>query len=363
MLLYQIALKLIPGIGDITAKKLIAFCGSAEAVFKEKQDALRRIPGIGETLANTVRRQSVIDIAERELLFIQKHAIQALYFEDAAYPERLKQCVDSPIVLFVKGNAVLNSTHIVSVVGTRKATPYGREICRELIQDLKGINPLVISGLAYGIDTISHHAALDNGLTTIGVLAHGLDRIYPPPNTALARKMLESGALVSDFISGTKPDRENFPKRNRLIAGLADAVVVVEAAKGGGALITADLANSYNREVFAVPGRWKDPFSEGCNNLIRTNRAVLIQSARDMMEFMNWVKKQKPSSVTQTELMIRLSPDEELLFKILQGNGDTGIDLLCLSSGLSFSRVANAVLQMELQGVIRSLPGKRYVLA
>lgn len=361
MILYKIALTLIPGVGDITAKRLIAYCGSAEAVFREKRQSLLKIPGIGEVLADTVFKQNVLERAEQELHFIETHGIRALAIDSAGYPERLKQCVDAPLVLFVKGNADLNAAYTLAVVGTRKATAYGREACQELIQGLAIVNPLIISGLAYGIDTISHKAALDNRLCTVGVLAHGLDRIYPSTNITLARKMLAEGGLVSDFVSGTNPDRENFPKRNRIIAGLADAVVVVEAAAGGGALITADLGNSYNRDVFAIPGRWKDEFSVGCNYLIRTNRAALIQTAQDLLEAMNWVKKSGPVP-SQIELMINLNPDEELIFRILRENGESGMDILSLSSDLSHGKIANALLQMELRGIVRSLPGKRFVL-
>ncbi|MHC1706254.1 MAG: DNA-processing protein DprA [Bacteroidales bacterium] len=362
MLLFEIALTLIPGIGDITAKRLIAFCGSAEAVFKEKRQALMKIPGIGSVLADTVLKQNVLSRAERELEYIYQHEIKAHSIHSDTYPERLKHCVDAPLVLFARGPADLNAPITIAVVGTRKSTQYGREACQELVKGLSEIKPLIISGLAYGIDTISHKAALDNGLITVGVMAHGLDRVYPPANNALARKMIIDGALVTDFLSNTVPDRENFPKRNRIIAGLSDAVVVVEAARGGGALITADIANSYNRDVFAVPGRWSDEYSKGCNYLVSTNRAALIQSPRDLMEAMNWCKKNK-AVVTQTELMITMSPDEELLYKILFENGETGVDLLCLSSGLSPGRTANALINMELEGIITSLPGKRFKLS
>jgi DNA processing protein len=362
MLLYQIALTMIPGIGDITAKKLMAYCGSAEAVFREKRQTLLRIPGIGEALSSTVLRQNVLARAEQEIKFIEAHDIKAFTYDSDHYPERLKHCIDAPVVLYVKGNANLNAPVSVAVVGTRQATPYGKEICYDLINGLSAINPLIISGLAYGIDTLSHKASLDNGLSTVGVLAHGLDRIYPPSNHGLARKMISQGALITDFISNTKPDRQHFPKRNRIIAGMVDAVVVVEAAQGGGALITADIANSYNRDVFAFPGRCSDNYSKGCNILISTNRAALIQSASDLMTAMNWLKKPKPVPC-QVELMINLSPDEELLFRILNENGECGIDLLCLSSELSYSKAVNALLSMELRGIIQALPGKRYILA
>ncbi len=362
MLLYQIAITLIPGIGDITAKKLISHCGSAEAVFSEKHSALLRIPGIGDALASSVVRQNVLDLAEKEIQFMDQHQIRALYYEEAAYPERLRQCIDAPVILYTLGTLDFQREYMIAVVGTRKATPYGIEMCRELIQGLASLGPVIISGLAYGIDTAAHKAALDHQLDTIGVLAHGLDRVYPPQNMNLARKMIRNGALVTDFCSGKNPDRENFPKRNRIIAGLSDAVVVVEAADGGGALITADLAMSYNRDVFAIPGRCGDSYSMGCNSLIRNNRAALIQSASDLMEMMNWGEKVKRPTPDQTLLMLHFSREEEVLVKILQENGESGIDLLCLSSGLPLSLVSNVLLQLELRSIVRSLPGQRFAL-
>ncbi|MCX6272445.1 MAG: DNA-processing protein DprA [Bacteroidetes bacterium] len=361
-MLYRIAITMLPGIGDITAKKLIHFCGSAQAVFQEKRDHLLKIPGIGTYMANALSQKDVLRDAEKELNFVLKNKIRIFYFEAEDYPYRLKQCVDSPVILYYKGNADLNSQFIVAVVGTRKVTAYGLKACSTLIEGISIVKPQIISGLAYGVDTIAHKKALEFGLQTVGVLAHGLDRVYPPPNVQLARKMVTEGALVTDFRSGTNPDRENFPKRNRIIAGLSDAVVVVEAASEGGALITADLANSYNREVFAVPGRWGDTYSDGCNALVKTNRSALIQSPQDLLEMMNWLKNTPKQPLRQHELLITLAPDEELLVRILQENGETGIDLLCLSSNLSVNKVASTLLQLELRGIVKALPGKRYCL-
>lgn len=362
MLLYQIALTLIPGIGDITAKKLIAYCGSAQNVFHEKRESLKRIPGIGDFLASSLLRNTIMEQAENEIRFIDRNGISALYFEDAAYPDRLRQCTDGPVILYVKGPINLNVPVALAMVGTRKATTYGYRACTELVQGLVDVRPLIISGLAYGIDTISHRAALDAGLKTVGVLAHGLDRIYPPPNAGLARKMLEEGGLVTDFPSGSTPDRENFPKRNRIIAGLADAVIVVEAAKGGGALITADIANSYNRDVFAVPGRWSDALSEGCNHLIRTNRGALIQSAADVKYFMDWERKTPKKKQVPNELLLNLDTDETMIIAILQERGECSLDALATLSGLSLMSTAKVLLQMELRAIVRSIPGNRYTI-
>lgn len=359
-LIYVIGLTIIPGIGHITAKKLISYCGSAQAVFREKKGNLLRIPGIGEIMAKSIVGQKVLHAAEKELGFIDRFRIRPLYFEEEDYPARLKQCIDGPLLLFVKGNTIPEGTKIISIVGSRNATAYGKGVCRKLVESLRDDRAIIISGLAYGIDTAAHKAALENGLDTFGVLAHGLDRIYPAANKKLAGKMIRQGGLITDFISGTNPDRENFPSRNRIVAGLADAIIVIEAAERGGALITADLANSYNREVFAVPGRWSDPFSAGCNILIRENKAALIQNPEDLRFMMGWSDDKKPKTQVPQQLFVQLSPDEDLVYKILQENGDCGIDLLRLSSGLANGKIANALLNLELQSLILALPGKQY---
>lgn len=360
--MYAIGLTIIPGIGQITAKKLISYCGSVQAVFKEKNTNLRRIPGIGDVLANSISKQNVLHQAEKELAFIERYQIQTLYFQEDKYPNRLKQCIDAPVVLFVKGNSLPEGPRILSVVGSRNATSYGKEVCRKLLESLRDDNVIIISGLAYGIDTCAHKASLDNGLVTFGVLAHGLDRIYPSANKKMAEKMIRQGGLITDFISGTNPDRENFPSRNRVIAGLADAVLVVEAAERGGALITADLANSYNREVFAIPGRWNDSYSAGCNTLIRDNRAALVQNPEDLKFMMAWQEEKKKKTIQPQQLFVSLLPDEEILVRILQENGECGIDLLRMASGLSNGKIANALLNLELQSLIIALPGKQYRL-
>jgi DNA processing protein len=247
------------------------------------------------------------------------------------------------------------------VVGTRRATNYGKEICEKIIDGLKNLDVLVVSGLAYGIDTCAHKTALDRGLQSIAVLAHGLDRIYPPLNKSLAERMLSQGGLLSDFPSGTNPDRENFPSRNRIIAGLADATIVVEAGMKGGALITAEIANSYNRDVFSVPGNLGNYYSDGCNFLIKTNRAALLQSAEDIKYIMNWGEPVK-NQVVQRKLMIELSPAQEKIVEVLQHNGEASIDRLCDETAISPALVANALLNLEFEGIIKTLPGKMYKL-
>lgn len=362
MLLYQIALTLIPGVGDINAKRLVAYCGGVEAVFSERKRALLRIPGIGEAIVNSLATHNVFPRAQQEVEFIEKFGIRHYFYLDQDYPVRLRQCVDSPLMLYYVGNADLNQQRIVSIVGTRRATDYGKRMCHELVEGLSSLGVLITSGLAYGIDTAAHKAALDAGLQTVAVLGHGLDRIYPQLNKQLAGRMVHQGGLLTEFLSESNPDRENFPKRNRIVAGIADATIVVEAGVRGGALITADIANSYNRDVFAVPGRIGDEFSAGCNNLIRTNRAALVQSAADVKYIMNWDLENHAEVPKQRELFISFTPEEEHLLAILKQEGDCGIDLLCRETQLMPAKVASALLNLEFEGVVRCLPGKIFHL-
>jgi len=361
-LLYKLALTLIPGVGSVNGKSLVAYCGGVKAVFMEKKRALLKIPGIGEQTVNAITNHNVFERAEEELCFIEKNKIQPLFYLDGVYPLRLKQCHDSPLMLYYKGNADLNVPKVVALVGTRNATEYGRDMCRRIIEGLTEHNVLIISGLAYGIDTWSHKAALDNNLKTIGVLGHGLDRVYPYANRSLAEKMTENGGLICEYMSNTLPDRENFPMRNRIIAGMSDAVIVIEAGDTGGALITAEIANSYNRDVFAVPGRIGDLHSEGCNKLIKINKAALIQSARDISYLLNWDTGKLKKNTIQRQLFVNLTPDEEHVVSVLKEKGDLDIDTLLLESRLLPSKAATILLNMEFEGIIRCLPGKIYRL-
>ncbi|MBN2172756.1 MAG: DNA-processing protein DprA [Bacteroidales bacterium] len=359
MLIYQIGITLIPGIGDVNGKKLVSYCGSAEAVFQEKRKTLLKIPGIGEATVNSIISQKVLERAEEEIEFIEKFRITPCYFLDKNYPGRLKHCIDSPMMLYFMGNADLNAEKIVSVVGTRRASDYGKETCEKIIEGLAGLNVLIVSGLAYGIDTHAHKSALNNQLQTVAILGHGLDRIYPAANKSLAEKMFKNGGLLTDFISKTNPDRENFPKRNRIIAGMCDTLIVVESAMKGGALITANIANSYNRDVFSVPGKLGDKFSEGCNFLIKTNKAALIQSADDIKYIMRW-DQQSNQIPKQRKLLIDLTPDEELIIKIIREQKEVSLDYIITHSKLTNSKVASALLNLEFEGVVKSLPGKMY---
>lgn len=359
---YRIALTLIPNIGDILAKKLVAYCGSVEAVFKEKRTTLEKIPGIGTVYAGAVLKQDVFKRAEEEIRFIEKNGIIPVFYLDALYPRRLTHCEDSPVMLYLKGDVDLNSEKIISIVGTREATDYGKALCEKLIADLASFNPLIVSGLAYGIDVCAHRAAMENGLKTVGVFAHGLDKVYPALHKSTAEKMLQQGGLLTDFTSNVKPDRENFPRRNRIVAGIADATIVVESKKDGGSLITADIANSYNRDVFAFPGRIGDATSEGCNNIIKQNRAALIQSAADILYIMGWEETKKKNAPLQRQLFVELKPDEEMLVNLLKEKNTVNVDEICFLSKMPMSKVSSLLLTLEFSGIIRSLPGKMYKL-
>jgi len=358
--LYQLALSCLPGIGPVLARNLLSYCGDAEHVFKEKSKHLAQIPGIGPKTLEFLNNNAALKRAEQELKFIDKFNINALFITDEKYPKRLRNCGDAPVTVYFKGNADLNAVKVISIVGTRNATEYGKEICRTLVEDLKIHQPLIISGLAYGIDAAAHKEALKNNLSNIAVLAHGLDRIYPAQHRGMADRIMECGGLITEFMSETIPDRENFPKRNRIIAGLADLTIVVEANIKGGALITADLANSYNRDVFAYPGRINDEFSRGCNFLIKTNRANLMTKLADLEYLMGWNTDKVSSVKTQLSLPINLTGDEQILADILYANGSLAVDELALLTGFQQSKLVMTILGMEMKGSIISLPGKVY---
>lgn len=362
-LAYQIGISLIPGIGSVTARNLIAYIGSVEGVFQEKEKALMKIPGVGEINAQKVVRQNVLNRARAEVEFILKNNIQTYFYLDENYPVRLKSCSDSPIILFYKGTANLNAERIISVVGTRNGTAYGKDVCDEMMRAFseRNYSVLVISGLAYGIDIFAHKACLKYNIPTVGVFAHGLDTIYPALHAPIAAKMLENGGLLSDFVSNTKIDRQNFLRRNRIIAGLADATVVVESAEKGGALVTADIANSYNRDVFAFPGRSTDLYSKGCNKIIKLNEAVLIESQADLERAMNWDIKAAQTKAFQTSLFVELTPEEQKLVDLLKA-GDRFIDEITVETQLPMSKVSTLLLGLEFKGLISSLPGKMYRL-
>jgi len=359
---YQIALTLVPNIGDIHAKALINYFGDAEAVFSARKKDLEALEGIGIIRANSIKNFNDFQKAEEEIAFIKKYKIATLFITDKNYPQRLLNCYDSPTLLYYKGNADLNSSKIIAIVGTRNNSEYGKSICEKLIEQLAGEDIIIISGLAFGIDSIAHKAAIKNEMKTIGVLAHGLDMVYPSQNGGLAKQMIKNGGLLTEFRSLTKPDRQNFPSRNRIVAGISDAIIVVETGIKGGSLITAELGNGYNKDVFAFPGRINDSKSEGCNFLIKNNKAALFTCANDILENMGWKKEKQISAKKQRELFIELTPDEKIVINILQQQEQVNIDELFLKSKLTSSAVAAALLMLEMQGVVTSLPGKIYKL-
>lgn len=359
-LLYQIALSLVPNIGDVHAKALINIYGDAQSVFKATKKELENLDGIGSVRASSIKSFNNFQSSEAEILFLEKYKISPVFITDKKYPQRLLNCYDSPALLYYRGIADLNCSKIIAVVGTRNHTEYGKTICEKFIEELAVENILVVSGLAFGIDTIAHKAAIKNNLSTVAVLAHGLDRIYPSQNKQLAKHMIEQGGLLTEFISNTNPDKQNFPKRNRIVAGISDAVIVMETGIKGGSLITAELGNSYNKDVFAIPGRVNDSKSEGCNYLIKNNKASLINSADDFLEMMNWKPAEKKAIKKQRELFIELTEDEKTVVAILQNQESIQIDELYFKSGLSSSATAAALLMLEMQGIVASMPGKIY---
>ena len=362
-LTYQIALTLVPNIGDIHAKALVNHFGNAEAIFNAPKKHLEALEGIGTVRANSIKNFHDFDEAEKEISFIEKYKITPLFINDPNYPQRLLNCYDSPAILYYKGNADLNTSKIIAVVGTRNNNEYGKSICEKFIQELAAEDVLIVSGLAFGIDSIAHKISLKSNLKTVGVLAHGLDMIYPSQNTSLAKQMSTQGGLLTEFRSNTKPDRQNFPSRNRIVAGISDAVVIIETGIKGGSLITAELGNGYNKDVFAFPGRINDIKSEGCNYLIKNNKAGLITSAKDLLENMGWVQVKKTTPKKQKELFIELTPDEKIIVGILQTQAQVHIDELYIKSKLNSSKVAAALLMLEMQNVVLSLPGKIYKLS
>lgn len=359
---YQIALSLLPSIGFVNAKKLIVALGSAEAVFNTSEQKLQKIPDIGAITAKKIASSDVLGKAEEELEFIEKHHINYAFYLDENYPKRLKRCMDAPVILFWKGNLDFNTEKMVAIVGTRNATNYGREFCDSLIQDMaKQGGYAVVSGLAYGIDVAAHKACLKYGVPTIGVLGHGLDMIYPTLHKQVAVKMLKDGGLVTDFVSNTSVERQNFLRRNRIVAGLTDATIIVESAEKGGALVTADIADSYNRDVFALPGRSSDPFSKGCNQLIKSQKAAMIEGIEDLEFAMGWQQSiDKPSKI-QKQLFVELTDEEQKIIDEL-GDQELYIDQLCAKVNLPMGKVSSTLLGLEFKGLVASLPGKMYKL-
>lgn len=360
--LYQIALGLVPGIGDVTAKNLIAYCGSAEAVFKDKKGHLQKVPGVGPKMIVAIQKADVLPQAEAVWHNCEKQQIDVLHYTDKTYPKRLKLVADCPNLLYVKGELV-EWPRTLAVVGTRQATHYGREVTERIVQESSTLQLCIVSGLAYGIDITAHRAALKHQTPTVGVLAGGLDRIYPSAHRKTAEDMQTQGCLISENPPGVEPEPHFFPARNRIIAGLSDAVVVVEAASKGGALITAHIADSYNRVVFAVPGNLNNSHSEGCNLLIRNQKALIYTGIQDLIYHLNWDMEAAQTPTPRYDLSALTEPERQLVC-ILQNHLDgIAIDELAWKSQISINQVASHLLSLEFQGLVKSLPGKKFKLA
>lgn len=358
---YQISLTKIPEIGSILTKLLIEHFGSATAVFKARIKELAAVDGIGEFRAAQIKQYKDHSDSLKELELMEQKKINALFITDELYPKRLRNCADAPLLLFYKGNAMLNHSKVVSIIGTRHHTEYGRWATEQFIKEIQPYDVMIISGLAYGIDAVAHRTALQLQIPTIGVMAHGFQTIYPSVHQTLAKDMMEQGALLTEFNYHELPDRHHFPKRNRIVAGMADATIVMETAIKGGSMITADLAFQYNRDVFALPGRITDIRSRGCLQLITENKAMPLIQTNDFLETMGWLELKKKKSIHK-KLFPELSKDEQKIISLLNQKDGLHVDELYLSSGLTSSAIAAALLSLELQNIIMPLPGKRYQL-
>ena len=359
-LLDVLALQNVANIGDITAKKLINHCGSIASIFSEKKAHLLKIDGIGQHMISDLFNAQHHTAAEMELKFIKDNNILCHYFTDEAYPEKLKHCVDGPILLFQSGNINLKQQRIISIVGTRKITTHGIANCEKLIETLAPFNPVIISGFAYGTDITAQKAAVKHNLQTVGCLAHGLNQVYPKVHKKYVADIEKHGGFFTDFWSNNPFDRNNFLKRNRIIAGLSEATIVIESAEKGGSLVTADIANSYNREVFAIPGRITDSQSVGCNNLIKHQRAHLLSGGADLIYMLGWELEGGQKPAIQKKLFVELETDEKVVYNFLKDNGKELLDMIALKCNMPTFRIASILLNMELKGVVRPLPGKQF---
>lgn len=361
-LLYQIGFTLIKGIGNITGRQLVDTLGDVSLVFTEKKSLLERIPGLNRRIIAGIQDAGLLQRAEKEVAFIEKNKIQTYFISDAHYPFRLKECADAPLLFYMRGNANLDAAKCISIVGTRSATNYGKEMTNQLISGVSEAFPdaLIVSGVAYGIDIAAHKAALKENLPTVGVLAHGLDRIYPPKHRNAAAQMVKNGGLLTEYMSETTPDRQNFVKRNRIIAGLSDCTVVVESADKGGALITCNIAVSYNRDVLAYPGKRTDKYSQGCNALIKYRKAALIERPEDLFREMNWLTS-GPKHIVQKELFQEFTEEEQCIVEVLS-KADMQLNSLCIELDFTISKLAPILFELEMKGVITCLPGGIYRL-
>jgi len=361
---YKVAFSFLNGLGSINARKVIAYTGGIESFFKVKKQELIKIPGIGKSIIQKLDRDSALREAELELKFIEDNGINVAFYLDDKFPQRLLNCPDSPTTLYYKGDIDFNASRILSVIGTRNATEYGKENCEKVIKSLAthAEKPIIVSGLAYGIDICAHKAAIKYNLPTVAVVGHGFHLMYPAQHRKYVEDIIHSGGIISEFTSKSVIDPRHFVRRNRIIAGMADATLVMESARKGGSLTTAEIANSYNRDVFAFPGRIGDVYSQGCNHLIKTNQAHLIESVTDIEYILGWENKEIKKDAVQAKMFVELSPEEELIAELLTEEGKLGIDLLSVKSNLPMSRVSSLLLKMEFEGLVRALPGKIYSL-
>ena len=357
---YYLALQAVTGIGPVKAKKLLKHFEGAKQILTENEKKLKQLKGIGTHVLKQLKNPVIFEKAEKEMRFIEANGILAIPYGHESYPSKLKHCPDAPLVLFKKGNFNINEKKIISIVGTRRMTTNGRQFLKDFIRDIKKYDPIIVSGLAYGIDICAHQESLENDICTIGVLAHGLDRVYPKSHAGIADHMQKKGGLYSEFWSGSPPDRENFVKRNRIIAGMSEATIVVESSNRGGSLITSELAFSYHRDVFAVPGRICDTYSQGCNMLIKSNKAAMITSVKDLEYVLGWSSEQPKPKYVQKKLLIALSEDEKRLYNLLGNLDKWPLDLISIESGFTVQNALSLLLQLELKGMVISHPGKMY---
>ena len=359
---YIAALRLqcIPHVGDITAKKLIAHCGSSFAVFNDKRSSLSKIDGVGGYILSELFNTKYLDAALTEYTFISNNNIRCRLFTEKDYPKYLKHCIDGPILIFSRGNINLENQKIISIVGTRNMTNYGRDFCERFIDEIAPLNPVIVSGFAYGVDICVQREAFKYGLQTIGCLAHGLNQFYPRAHVKYVEPIESNGGFLSEFWSTDRPERENFLKRNRIIAGMSQATIVIESAEKGGSLVTADLAQGYNRDVFAVPGRAEDVYSRGCNNLIKQHKAHLITSAADLVYLLNWELETTTPKTVQAKLFVELEETERKIYDYLLHDGKQQLDNIAVSCEIPVFKVSSTLLGMEMKGVVRPLPGKLF---
>lgn len=360
---YLIALLEIPAIGTTIAKNLIEEFGSAQNVFDLSFEQYRSLGSVGDNIIEAIEKEFVLNTAIEQSDYCLQNGIAILSYFEKDYPQRLKHCADAPLILYYKGNSNLNTTRVVSIVGTRNATPYGKKMCNNVIEELSQQNVLVVSGLAYGIDVTAHQESINRNVATVGVLAHGLDIVYPKAHTTVAQNMLNNGGLLTEHKIKTRPNRENFPKRNRIVAGMSDAVIVIESAITGGSMITARLGNDYNRDVFAIPGRLGDVYSEGCNHLIKTNQAHLLQASKDIAYILGWKSELEKPKTIQKQLFVELNDYEQVIFDELSKHEPISIDEIAVNLELPISQVSTQLLMLEFKGLVQQLPGKIYELA